>query len=203
MKKKRAKLNKRDRKAKVAKTVRKFAKGSPRPMLLGNEFWKARSSHGRKPIFAGPDDLLNAAEEYFAWNQKNPLYEDKVTIQQGFAIHEPVAKMRPLTFDGLITFLDINFQTWQDYCAKEGFSEVTQAITRVIRRQKFDGAAADLLNANIIARDLGLVDRSERSGNSGPSVVVINADPFQNIWDKLSGMMERLDGGQAKKLIER
>ena len=31
----------------------------------------------------------------------------------------------------------------------------------VIRSQKFAGAAADLLNANIIARDLGLADKNQ------------------------------------------
>ena len=32
---------------------------------LGNQFWKARSSHGRNPIFVSPDDLWTAASEYF------------------------------------------------------------------------------------------------------------------------------------------
>jgi hypothetical protein len=35
----------------------------------------------------------------------------------------------------------------------------------VILDQKFTGAAADLLNPNIIARDLGLTDKKEVSGD--------------------------------------
>ncbi|MDR6901408.1 hypothetical protein J2W52_003032 [Rhizobium miluonense] len=31
----------------------------------GNKFWMARSSHGRNPIFATPEDLWNACNEYF------------------------------------------------------------------------------------------------------------------------------------------
>ena len=135
----------------------------------GNKFWELRSSHGRNPIFATPDDLWIAACEYFEWADENPLYEDKVTSFQGVNKHEPLAKMRAMTLDGLQLFLDIGTQTWHDYKAREDFAEVTTRIEKVIRSQKFAGAAADLLNANIIARDLGLADRSELTGaNGGP-----------------------------------
>ena len=40
------------------------------------------------------------------------------------------------------------------------FELLTSKIENVIKSQKFAGAAADLLNANIIARDLGLKDAS-------------------------------------------
>lgn len=127
----------------------------------GNKFWLLRSSHGRNPIFATPDDLWAAACEYFEWADANPLYEDKVTSFQGVNTHEPVAKMRAMTLDGLQLFLDIGTQTWHDYKAREGFAEVTTRIEKTIRSQKFAGAAADLLNPNIIARDLGLTDKTQ------------------------------------------
>ena len=40
-------------------------------------------------------------------------------------------------------------------------------IDSIIRTQKFEGAAADLFNANIISRDLGLVDRQARDLDIG------------------------------------
>lgn len=133
----------------------------------GNKFWELRSSHGRKPIFANPDDLWDAACEYFEWVDANPLYEDKVTSFQGTNTHEPVAKMRAMTLDGLQLFLDISDQTWLNYKSRDGFVGVTTRIEKTIRSQKFAGAAADLLNANIIARDLGLSDKSELTGKDG------------------------------------
>lgn len=139
---------------------------------LGNQFWKARSSHGRTPIFASPDVLWIAACEYFEWVEANPLWEDKVTSYQGVNVHEPIAKMRAMTIDGLCLFLDIGIQTWHDYRSREDFSDVTSRIERAIRSQKFAGAAADLLNANIIARDLGLADKSELTGKDGGPVQV-------------------------------
>jgi len=129
--------------------------------LPGNRFWEVRSSHGRNPIFAAPADLWAAACEYFEWVEANPLYEDKLVTFQGVATHEPVAKMRAMTIAGLCLFLDISQQGWAEYRAKPDFSEVTARIDDVIRSQKFAGAAADLLNANIIARDLGLADKTD------------------------------------------
>ncbi len=135
----------------------------------GNRFWELRSSHGRNPIFATPEALWSAACEYFDWVEENPLYEDRLVTFQGIATHEPVAKMRAMTLAGLCLFLDISRQAWSEYQRRDGFGDVTARIDDVIRSQKFAGAAADLLNANIIARDLGLADKSELTGaNGGP-----------------------------------
>lgn len=134
---------------------------------IGNQFWKARSSHGRKPIFSSPDQLWKAALEYFEWVEANPLYEMKAFAYQGKVTTKELPKMRAMTIDGLCIFLDIGESTWNDYCHKEDFSGVTTRVDKVIRTQKFSGAAADLLNPNIIARDLGLKDKKELAGPGG------------------------------------
>lgn len=132
------------------------------PAPKGNQFWKARSSHGRKPIFSSPDQLWHACCEYFDWVEANPLWEAKSYMYQGQPIQDVLPKMRAMTIDGLCIFLDIGVQTWHDYKAREDFSEVTTRVEQVIRDQKFSGAAAELLNPNIIARDLGLKDASKQ-----------------------------------------
>jgi hypothetical protein len=136
---------------------------------VGNEFWKARSSHGRSPIFATPDELWSVCCEYFEWVVANPLYEAKAFSFQGNFTMADIPKMRAMTISGLCIFLDISVRTWAEYRAKEDFSPITTKVDAIIRTQKFQGAAADLLNPNIIARDLGLADKSELSGpDSGP-----------------------------------
>lgn len=126
----------------------------------GNRFWEARAKHGRRKKFLTPDDLWQQCCEYFQWVEDNPLWESKLFAYQG-EISEGIApKMRAMTIDGLCLFLGIGVQTWHDYKAREDYSEVTMRVEQVIRSQKFAGAAADLLNANIIARDLGLKDSS-------------------------------------------
>lgn len=140
----------------------------------GNQFWRQRSSHGRKPIFVDADQLLEACFEYFEWVEANPLYEDGLVTFQGNAKHEPVAKMRAMTIAGLCIFLDISQQAWGEYREREGFGEVTSRVDDVIRTQKFEGASAGLLNPNIIARDLGLADKQEHMG--GVNVIISQSD---------------------------
>lgn len=156
--------------------------------LPGNRFWEARSSHGRKPIFETPEALWDAACQYFAWVEANPLYEDRLVTFQGEATHEPVAKMRAMTIAGLCLFLDISRQGWHEYCAKPDFSDVTSRIDDVIRSQKFAGAAADLLNANIIARDLGLADKRELTGADGGPIQTEDVSARDVIADRLAKM---------------
>ncbi len=130
----------------------------------GNRFWEGRSSHGRKPIFESPEHLWSACCEYFEWVDENPLWEAKPFAYQGKVTVESVPKMRAMTIDGLCMFLDISHQTWANYRERQDFVEVVTRAEQTIREQKFVGAAAELLNPNIIARDLGLKEQSEHSG---------------------------------------
>ena len=52
-------------------------------------------------------------------------------------------------------------ETWTQYGRKEGFSDIVQSVNNLLYAEKFSGAAADLLNANIISRELGLKDRQQ------------------------------------------
>ena len=137
---------------------------------LGNKFWEARSSHGRKPLFGTPDDLWAACVEYFEWIETHPLYEAQAFAYQGKVTLQELPKMRAMTVAGLCIFLDISSETWRDYRGREDFVAVTTRVDEIIRTQKFQGAAADLLNPNIIARDLGLADKTELTGKDGGAI---------------------------------
>ena len=138
--------------------------------LPGNRFWAARSTFGPKPMFTSGGDLWTACVEYFEWVDANPLYSDQLVTFQGKATHEPVAKMRAMTLAGLCLFLDITTKAWRLWKAnRQDLAETIERVEMVLYAQKFAGAAADLLNANIIARDLGLgrAQRNERH-RAGP-----------------------------------
>ena len=155
---------------------------------VGNQFWKARSSHGRDKIFSTPEVLWDAACEYFQWVEDNPLHEAKAFSFQGESWIESVPKMRAMTIEGLCIFLGVNskyfnqFESSLDTDSDEGkgFSNVICNVKEIIRQQKFVGAAADLLNPNIIARDLGLSDKQDlnHSGriDSNQNIKQITAD---------------------------
>lgn len=139
----------------------------------GNQFWKARSKHGRDRIFNSPDKLWEAACEYFEWVENNPLWEAKYTQYQGEPVDITVPKMRAMTIEGLCRFLGVNskylhqFESGLDLdkSIDKDFSHIICDIKEIIYDQKFSGAAADLLNANIISRDLGLSDKSQHDHN--------------------------------------
>lgn len=134
----------------------------------GNKFWEARSSHGANPKFSHASDLWDACLEYFEWVHNNPLKEEKIAQDKGRPKRIEVAKMRAMTITGLCVFLDIVESTWNEWRNKrEDLSEIITRVEQIIRTQKFEGASADLLNPNIIARDLGLSDRRELTGRDG------------------------------------
>lgn len=133
----------------------------------GNQFWKARTKHGRDKIFASSDLLWEACCEYFEWVEANPLVEHKPFAFQGASWIEEVPKMRAMTIGGLCIFLDITTETWFQWRKDNDFSDVVKRAEEIIRDQKFAGAAADLLNASIISRDLGLADKRDHTSSDG------------------------------------
>ena len=135
-----------------------------RPTLIGNQFWLRRSKSGRSPVFETADDLWDECIQYLEWVSENPLITTELVKFQGKATQVEVPKMRAATITGLCDYLGIAIQTWGDYRKKgDDFLAVITRVDQVIRTQKFEGAAAELLNPNIIARDLGLSDKSQHT----------------------------------------
>jgi hypothetical protein len=126
----------------------------------GNQFWRQRTKHGRDKLFESPDVLWEACTEYFDFVEDNPIMSAKPFSYEGHAWNHNVPMMRAMTIDGLCIFLDISYETWTQYRKDKDFSDVITRAEQIIREQKFTGAAAGLLNANIISRDLGLKDQS-------------------------------------------
>lgn len=140
----------------------------------GNEFWKLRTKHGRDKIFATPEIMWDAACEYFSYITDNPLQEQQIIKYKDDYEKVTVDKMRPFTLMGLCLFLGVNVQYFTDFeeslkgkndkIAKD-FSLVVTHIRETIYNQKFEGASAGFFNPNIIARDLGLMDKTDITTN--------------------------------------
>ena len=146
------------------------APAKPGDARIGNQFWKARAKHGRRKIFGCPKLLWDCCVQYFQWVEDNPLLEEKVFHTDGRITRASVSKMRAMTIGGLCIFLDVDQSTWENYRSAENYKEYFRVITRaeeIIKTQKFTGAAADMLNPNIIARDLGLAEKRDHSSSDG------------------------------------
>lgn len=127
------------------------------PAPKGNKFWLLRTSHGRDKIFQSPEVLQEACFEYFETVTNNPLKEQKV-LYNGKKV--TVDKMRPFTLRGLYIFLETNHKTWELYRQREDFIPIIELIENIIFTQKFDGAATGFFKENLIARELGLSDKT-------------------------------------------
>lgn len=127
-----------------------------------SQLWQLRK-HGRPPAFKDAIELWKLAIKYFEWVEKNPWVEQKPFCSNGEIVMADIEKPRAMTVAGLCVFLNIGTSTWSDYKSKKGFSAVCADIEDVMREQKFSGAAAGAFNHAIIARDLGLVDKTDQT----------------------------------------
>lgn len=130
----------------------------------GNQFWKLRSKHGRDTLFESSDKLWEAACEYFEWCDDNPFTEIDYRGKDMIMVELP--KMRPYTMHGLCIYLGCNTAYFKNFKLQnkgksEDFNAIITRIEEIIYNQKFSGAASGFFNPNIIARDLGLSDKSE------------------------------------------
>ncbi len=128
----------------------------------GNAYWKLRNKHGRDKKFETPEILWDTACEYFEWIDKNPWKLNEVLRsgqKAGRVVKIPT--QRPYTLTGLFVFLEINRKTWDLYRERNDFIPVVGHIEDIMYTQKFEGASIGAFNPNIIARDLGLIDKSD------------------------------------------
>lgn len=176
-----------------------------REWMKGNNFWTRRSKHGRDRLFDTPEDLWKGALEYFRHVDKNPFFMAEQVKQPGkgyvdsegeyvapeYIISLP--KLKPYTLKGLCLFLHCNVGYFSDFkkslSGKEDqksldFSEVIRAIEETVYNQKFSGAAAGFFNSNLIARELGLVDKTEVK-QQGSLEITMTKEETRKIADDL------------------
>jgi hypothetical protein len=145
---------------------------------LRNHYWQFRETHGRNLEYETGKDLAEGILSYFQWCDTNPWYKneqlktpirkkDKDTGEETITtiVHIPTA--RPYTISGLCVHLGIDFKTWKAYGQREGFIHIVTHAEEIIETQQLEGAAVGAFNANIIARKLGLADKSEHTGKDG------------------------------------
>lgn len=157
------------------------------PAPKGNQYWRLSSVHGRSTEYT-PEELLEKSNEYFQWCEDNPLQKEEIVKYRDHHSKDSVNLMRAFTIEGLCNFLDITVETFRQYGKREEFIAVTTRIRQVIKNQKFEGAAAGLLQPMIIARDLGLKDQTDVTTN-GESV---NTDKIMVATQEDKERIERL-----------
>lgn len=127
---------------------------------IGNQYYLLRSKDGREKTYS-PKELLQKANEYFQWCLENPFEEEQLFHYRGTITKGTVSKMRAFSLDGFCNFAEIVVNTFKNYEKREDYLTVTTRIRQIIDGQQFEGAASGFLNPNIIARKLGLSEKTE------------------------------------------
>lgn len=144
-------------------------------------WYLVKSNKGRPRLFAEPEEMEQAAVEYFKYNSSRK-WDKKELIKGGFdaGMICDVPSAIPYTWEGLCRYLCANtkyFNDFRDRCKTEiadkeldpklrekakHFSEVIMWIGQVIYQQKFEGAAVGAFDRVIMSRDLQLVEKKEQ-----------------------------------------
>lgn len=141
------------------------------------DFWSSAVKNKNPRRAYTSDELLAVALEYFQWCNEHPLKEEKVFCFKGAISRTTISLMRPFTITGFCIFAGIHSDTFTTvYRGREDMKEACDLISSIIRTQKFEGAAANLMNPIIIARDLGLTDKHEITGAGGGPVRTVTSD---------------------------
>ncbi len=133
---------------------------------------------GRKVVFMTPQQFLNECIKYFNWAAETPLLEETIFQNKGIIIRANKDKVRPFTKTGLAQFLSIPASRLEGYRARGGdWEEAVDLVEQAIYNQKFEYAAAGLMNATIIARDLGLAEKQEFGGMKDAPPISFTINP--------------------------
>lgn len=157
----------------------------PGVFTLGSQLWKERVDSKKPRTWNEPEEMWREACLYFEWMTSNPLIEHKVAQYKGYPVKMLLPKMRAMSLTSLCLFLRISVASWKDYRGRDEFLAVTQQVEEVIRGQKFEGAAGDMLNAMIISRDLGLTEKTDITSGGAPLTrierVIVPAKAFSHV----------------------
>jgi len=130
------------------------------------KIWQKRTVLTQEQLFSKPATLLKAAYEYFNWVDENPyLKEQNMVVDKAIKL-TTTKHQRPYTWVGLCLYLDLDeshFRWFKSdkhaYTAE--WKKVIGHLEKIIYDNKFHGACVGVFNANIISRDLGLIDKQE------------------------------------------
>ena len=141
-----------------------------------------------------PEALWEVAMEYFRDVRNNDRRNPQLT-KDGDKTDLPL--VRPFTINGLCIYLGITSEKWRDIRSpvsanfREDLSTVISKIEDIIHNDKYEGAATNQYNSNVMVRDLGLAEKTELTGGDGGPMEVMNAD-VRTFTSRISRIQSRV-----------
>lgn len=146
-------------------------------MVKSKQLWqvKGKGLMGRPKLFSNPQDLWDAACEYFKWADENPWVQSK-TVSKGSGPHPGEDETespthRPYSTDALCIYLGTSrsfLKMLRKRCEgiDDAYVAVIDEIFTIIRTQQLEGAKIGAYNANLIARLYNIVDKTENTNHN-------------------------------------
>lgn len=172
--------------------------------VIGNQFWKLRTKHGKDKLFSDGAALLEEAHAYMDWCDNNPVNKIELVKYKGRHKNAKVPHARPYTMVGLTRYLGVSgsyFRTAKGSLREKvengtatasevGLLDAIEEIEQVVKDQQITGALVGLYNPSVTARLNGLVDRQDITSNGGAVLRVTVRD--QETADNLKELDELL-----------
>lgn len=149
-----------------------------------------RVNAGAVKLIEDAQAFWDIAAEYFQWADENPLHKYELIKSGDLAgrlIEVPLG--RPYTWKGLNAFVrmkgimnNVDHYIHNTNGRYDDFVEVVAYVRNIIEDQKFSGAAVNVFNANIIAKDLGLAEKRsyEVSGEFNKPIIEWSEEDAQD-----------------------
>ena len=138
-----------------------------------------------RPLKYKPDELLEKFGEYVNWAREHPIpivrkVTSRTTEGKTYGTDTEENKPRLISIGGFLVFLGAGSDWWQsldreDRKRHEEFARVKSFIRGYCEDYQKEMASADVFNANIISRLLGLADKKEVE-NKGTSTIVVRSE---------------------------
>ncbi len=138
--------------------------------MFSREGWEIEMSYlsiappWNRKVVDSAEALWKHFMAYIAESDDSPLKEQKAFSTKSGLVYAEVNKLRPYSIDAFLNFMGMAKSTWVKMRREETETlmvETMELIESVVSDQMFQGAAAGLLNANIVSRRLGLVEKTE------------------------------------------
>ena len=132
-------------------------------------YWEGRKKIGRPKAIQTPQKLWDLACEYFQSVDENAGFKkDFIKGGEMAGTIVDLETMRPYTWEGLEDFLfekgiitNLNDYKQNTDGRYQDYADIIRAIGKVIFNRNFSGAAMNFLNSNLIARQLGLAEKTQ------------------------------------------
>lgn len=173
---------------------------------MSSRFWeKTSSSHSgfnTQTEYATPEDLWSAVSEYMSWCEATPVETPVSTFYLGDLKTGFVHKPRAMSVSAMCRFIGLTKNEWTKLKnSNESFLRACTLVEDAINSQLYELAAADVLNANFVARAIGLSDKQVVAGPgvNGEHYFTNTLDVSGLDLDQLDVLQEALIASLSKK----